>query len=213
MILLYHHILPVVKDNITVTPDIFARHMEYLKNKKVVYLDAYNPSDPNNCVITFDDGYADLLTCALPVLRQHGYRFEVFVNGNFYKRAQKLFKPDKNYLNKKQLLKIVEGGGRLQYHSASHPYLDSIADVNVLEAEIKTPEELKALDKNGFKWFAYPFCVYNEQVIKIVKKYYSGACSGNGQGNAQRFSLERTTINNGPLGNMQNFGHTAADGN
>jgi len=88
------------------------------------------------------------------------------------------------------LKKITANGGRLEYHSKSHPRLETIKDMDILEDEIKPPEEMKALDPKGFKYFAYPFWTYNDDVINIVKKYFHGARSGNGHANGTVYAMD-----------------------
>ena len=49
-------------------------------------------------------------------------------------------------------------------------------------------------DKNGFNWFAYPYGVYNDIVVKEVKKYYDGALSCIQGNNINRYELNRITV-------------------
>jgi peptidoglycan/xylan/chitin deacetylase (PgdA/CDA1 family) len=84
MILTYHHIKLWSGSEQTVGLFQFIRQMLFIRNKKIVYLDDYDPNDSNQIVITFDDGYKDVLTFALPILRFFKYPFEVFIVANFY---------------------------------------------------------------------------------------------------------------------------------
>ena len=60
----------------------FERQMAYLQNYDVVYLENYNPNNPKQAVITFDDAYSDVVKYALPILEKWNYPFEIFVIGN-----------------------------------------------------------------------------------------------------------------------------------
>lgn len=175
MILLYHHVKPEADDEISISLEKFTKHMLGLQDKTVVYLEDYNPLDDNQVVITFDDGYKSVLTYAAPVLKHFGYPFELFLVKDFYDKAQQ---GDEFFLNEGDLKSLMKIGGRLQYHTKSHPHLEEISDLKKLEEEIVAPEYMKNLDKNGFEWFAYPYCTYNDRVIEVVKKYYKGARSG-----------------------------------
>lgn len=178
MILTYHkvNIFPQ-QDSLTVGLVSFFVKMLSFANKKVVYLDDYNPDDRKQIVINFDDGYIEVLKYALPVLSFFSYPFELFLVGDFYDAAEK---SNKDYCNKNDLTRIIKNGGRLQYHSKTHPHLDTIYDSYELDKEIMPPEYLKALDPKGFNFFAYPFWTYNDKVIGVVRKYFKGARSGNG---------------------------------
>ena len=175
MILLYHHVKPEADDDISVSIETFTKHMLSLQNKNVVYLDDYDPSDANQVVITFDDGYKSVLTYAAPILKNFGYPFELFLVKDFYDKAQQ---GDEFFLNENNLKSLMKIGGRLQYHTKSHPHLEEILDIKKLEEEIVVPEYMKSLDEKGFRWFAYPFCTYNDTVVDVVKKYYLGARTG-----------------------------------
>ena len=177
MILTYHKIAWSVKDEITTDWLSFLRQMFRLRKKKVLYLDDYDPADESHVILTFDDGYKSIVTWALPVLRWFRYPFEVFVVADFFYGAEN---GAKQWCHSDDLRKIVRCGGRLQYHSKSHPRLDEINSVEELEKEIQIPDDIKRLDDNGFHWFAYPFWRWNEKVVDVVKKYYQGARSGNG---------------------------------
>ena len=175
MILLYHHVKPEADDEISISLEKFTKHMLSLQDKTVVYLEDYNPSDANQVVITFDDGYKSVLTYAAPILKHFGYPFELFLVKDFYDKAQQ---GDEFFLNEYDLKSLMKIGGRLQYHTKSHPHLEEISDYKKLEEEIVAPDYMKNLDKSGFEWFAYPFCTYNDMVIDVVKKYYKGARTG-----------------------------------
>jgi len=188
MILTYHKIKPFPgKDPIAAGLSAFFWKMLSLVSKKVVYLENYNPDDEKQIVITFDDGYKEVIKYALPVLKLFKYPFELFIVANFFFEAEN---GNVNYLNRSDLEIITANGGRLQYHTKSHPRLETIRDLDILEEEIKPPEEMKVLDPNGFKYFAYPFWTYNDNVINVVKKYYHGARSGNGYANSTVYAMD-----------------------
>jgi peptidoglycan/xylan/chitin deacetylase (PgdA/CDA1 family) len=194
MILTYHHVKLFANDEITVSVFHFVRQMFFIRNKTVVYLDDYDPDNKNHVVITFDDGYKDVLTYALPILCFFNYPFEVFIVADFYDQAEK---GNKSWLNKKDLQRLIACKGRLQYHTKSHPYLDRIDDLQQLETEIIVPENIKSLDDRGFQWLAYPYWRWNERVVDVTKKYYKGARSGNGfEKDGRQFALGSIRMNN-----------------
>ena len=79
MILTYHKIkLFQSHDPIADGFFSFLIKMLSLLSRKVVYLDNYSHDDENQIVITFDDGYKEVVKYALPVLKFFKYPFEVF---------------------------------------------------------------------------------------------------------------------------------------
>jgi glycosyltransferase involved in cell wall biosynthesis/exopolysaccharide biosynthesis predicted pyruvyltransferase EpsI len=186
MILMYHNIAPIANES-SVSVSAFIRQMDMLKGKRVVYLDDYDPAAPDQVVITFDDGYKGVFDHAFPILKDFGYPFELFIVGDYYDWANA---GHKDFLNREELLKLTAGGGRLQYHSKTHPHIESVKDKKKLLREITVPDDLKALDDKSFNWFAYPYCTYNNKILKAVKKYYAGARSGKGLGGDDRYTLD-----------------------
>lgn len=191
MILTYHKISFIKNDKITVNVWNFIRQMYAIRKKTVVYLDDYDMNDNNQVVLRFDDGYKSVLKYAVPVLKLFGYPFEVFIVEDFFIRAEN---GDNNLLNKKDLMKIIKSGGRLQYHTKSHPDLSIINDEEILKSELICPEYIKQLDKSGFKFFAYPFWKYNSKSMEYVQKLYKGACSGNGFAENNIYSMDGIRI-------------------
>ena len=170
MIYVYHHIGKDENDTNTISFTEFKKHIYYLigHGYQFVSFDDYNPNKCFHSVITFDDGYKDIMP-AVNFLKKHKIPFEVFIVGNKINT--------KGFINFSDIKKILKSGGHLQWHTNSHVDLTSIKDI---ESELKIPENILNLDKNGFKCIAYPYWKYNDNVLKTAKKYFSIARSGNG---------------------------------
>lgn len=192
MILVYHHVLEVATLESSVDIEHFMRQILLLRNKKVVYLDDYDVHDPMHCVITFDDGNKNIFN-AVPILKRFGMPFEIFLVADRVEQAEK---GNPHLLNRADLKTIVQHGGRLQYHSKTHPWLDQITNPQILDEEIRPDQKLLELDPAGFSWFAYPYCVYTPAVIECVKKYYCGARSGKGLGSCDKYTLDSIILRN-----------------
>jgi peptidoglycan/xylan/chitin deacetylase (PgdA/CDA1 family) len=83
LILLYHRIADVERDpwSLCVSPRRFAEHLEVLGDRvrPLAHLAGSRRSAPGCVALTFDDGYADALTEAKPLLERHGAPATVFV--------------------------------------------------------------------------------------------------------------------------------------
>jgi len=192
VILVYHNISIKSKDENTLSFLDFVLQMLKLKikNTKIVSLNEYDVNS-DNVVIAFDDGFHNVLKYAYPILKLFKYHFEIFICDKYVKEANS---GNKHFLNIDELKFLVRNGAHLQYHSKSHKNLTAISNNDELECEIICPEDLRKLDKNGFKFFAYPFWVYNDSVINIVKKYYRGARSGNGYADNSEYALDSVKV-------------------
>src|SRR5690242_1917088 len=88
VILMYHSITPYQEDPylVTVSPERFARQMQWLRNRGlrgVCIRDLLRGRSDGNgrglVGLTFDDGYADFLAYAVPVLQAYGFTATVFL--------------------------------------------------------------------------------------------------------------------------------------
>jgi len=95
-VLMYHKIdaqVPktVVGRDLTVEPAVFAAQLHYLREHRIATItaaelasDLARGQHPANVVVlTFDDGYEDAATVALPLLREYGARGTFFVSSGF----------------------------------------------------------------------------------------------------------------------------------
>ncbi len=88
LMLLYHRIndLPFDPQLLAVTPEHFDQHLQVLQKRyraqrfsDLTEASASRKVPTNSIVVTFDDGYADNLTNALPLLEKHEIPATVFV--------------------------------------------------------------------------------------------------------------------------------------
>lgn len=146
------------------------------------------PPDP--IMITFDDGAIDFYTVAFPILKQHNIPVTLHIMTGV---------GGKNYVNKEQIKEMHNSGLiDIQSHTKYHAYLTRISPQE-RAPEIKASKQYieELLDKPVVA-LAYPFGLYNEEVIEEVKDAgYQIAFTIN-QGNTQQrdkpLELNRTLI-------------------
>jgi glycosyltransferase involved in cell wall biosynthesis len=198
MILLYHKVYKESPTVWWVDVDNFYRQMSELRCKDIVYLDNYDHNNPNHCVITFDGVYKNVLEYAAPILHKFGYPFELFITGNYLNSDNSFDHPEPPayFVSPDELKKLIRLGGRIQWHTKTHADLTTIQERDILVNELVVPNELKTIDKNGFKWIAYPHGNFNEFVKNSSKDFFSGCVSCH-QGNDQDiYALNRITVTN-----------------
>ena len=126
VVLMYHRVLSEDEQRrtgshpgIVVGHDTFDRQMALLRRRFVVlsmaelarHLDERIPLPHSSCVITFDDGWRDNLTAALPVLRQHGFSATVFLPVRFIGHRRVFWRESLTHL-------LVDAVGRARTDSA-----------------------------------------------------------------------------------------------
>lgn len=218
MILMYHKVGLESPTMWWVTVNNFYDQMFELQTKKVVYLADYNPNDENQVVITFDGVYQNILQYAAPIMQKFGYPFELFITSD-YLNANNNFdtvEPEARFASVEELKKLESLGGRIQWHTQSHPDMKNLTDAAVIEKELSVPDELRVFDQNSFKWFAYPYGNFNTAVVDAVKQRFEGAVSCDQGSDTDEFVLNRLTVVNETRFNQEsitciitsyNYGH------
>jgi peptidoglycan/xylan/chitin deacetylase (PgdA/CDA1 family) len=184
-VLCYHRVAPsrLPED---LHPDRFAAHLAHLR-KRYAFLSATElvlqlrlgePPPKRGIVITFDDGYADWIEYALPLLRRAGAHAAFFVTtrhlpgpGTSTRR-----KDAPALIDEKGLNTLLRLGHEVGSHSRTHPILTGIPPAEA-EAEIRdSRSELEAVLKSPPELFAYPWGKANEAVASMVDEAgYTGA--------------------------------------
>lgn len=201
MILMYHKVDSTAPTQWWVDSDTFYRQMLDLKDRHVVLLDDYDPTAPDQVVITFDGVYANICDYAGPILQAFGYPFELFVTGDCIGQdnAFDRIEPHAQFADLEQLRRLIEMGGRLQWHTATHRKLDATPtsdEWREVVNELEVPDHLQALQPEGFKWFAYPHGDFSEEVYGLVKRRFKGAVSCVQGDETDRHRLNRLTVTN-----------------
>lgn len=177
MILAYHKVDLIAPTTWWVTSKTFAKQMDALVGWDVVHLSEYQPGREGQCVITFDDAYENIVRHALPALKERGLPFEVFINGDFLGRWNQwdADEPTTRLCGLVQLHELAAGGGRIQWHTRSHPDLTALQP-DALDHELDIPEYLRReFPAPHLQWFAYPFGSYSPTALKAVRERFDGA--------------------------------------
>ncbi len=192
MIFTYHSVDIDPNIPFCVSEKKFLADMEFLRKYKVCSLADYKPHDHKQVVITFDDGYKNIMDYAVPILKEFGYPFEVFLVEKYTMAAQAGKMP--RYLNFSDLEKIKLAGGYLQYHTKTHKKLTELP-LESLAAEIIVSPQMKDLDPDGFNFFAYPYNLNTPEAVGLVARYYQGAVAGQRGCDDNPYLLKRITVN------------------
>ena len=189
-ILCYHGVADrpaTAADRWTVQPDEFERQMAWLaaSDRVVLPLAEFAEAitsglqpDKRAVVLTFDDGYRDFLTTALPVLERHGLHATLFASTGLLGRSpadsRKVLAP---MLSWDELAEVAARGVEVGAHSHSHRELDVLRRP-VAEEEIALSRELlEAALGRPVQSFAYPYGYNSAATRRAVRRVgYSHAC-------------------------------------
>jgi peptidoglycan/xylan/chitin deacetylase (PgdA/CDA1 family) len=124
-------------------------------------------------VITLDDGYADNVQNALPILVRHGFRATCYVTSSAL-GAHNLWDAEaigerKRVMSAAQLREWVAAGMEVGAHTRTHPRLTQLPRARIEEEVRGSREELEALTGSPVAHFCYPYGDLDEQVVDVVR--------------------------------------------
>lgn len=213
-ILMYHSICadvhPLFK-RYAIAPEQFRKQMAYLKSQDlhpmrvtelVTALRSQTGLPEKPLLLTFDDGFEDFYTQALPIIESSGFTATLFMPTQYVGKTSQWLKSageeNRPILNWGQLKEITQRGVECGGHSHSHAELDRLPHKQTLAEITQCKDILEARLGQEISSFAYPFGYYNRAVKQMVKAAgYLGACAvrhTTGDGSEDLFALRRVIV-------------------
>ena len=162
-ILTYHYIRvnPDARDRmglaLSVTPADFAAQMDWLARNGYhtvttedlhAYLNGRRGLPSKPVILTFDDGYADFYTAALPILRSHDFQADLYVVSGFVGRP--------GYVTAAQVRESDRSGIEIGSHTVNHADLARTSADGVRAEDVDSKRYLETLLGHPIYSFCYP---------------------------------------------------------
>jgi peptidoglycan/xylan/chitin deacetylase (PgdA/CDA1 family) len=175
-ILMYHYVrwVDAAADplgyNLSVTPDDFAGQMAWLHEQgyNLVRMDTLarcrrgeDLCPPKPVALTFDDGYEDAFSAALPVLQRYGFTATFYIISGMVGQA--------GYMSWAQVAALRDAGMEIGAHTVNHLDLTSL---DVATAGYEIAQSKDDLERNlgiSVTSFCYPTGLYNALVEDQVR--------------------------------------------
>jgi peptidoglycan/xylan/chitin deacetylase (PgdA/CDA1 family) len=194
-ILMYHSISSYASSKFKpciVAPEVFDEHLCYLDQYHYTPITVTQFAQamarggdglpPRPMVLTFDDGYADFYTSALPALKRHGFVATLYIPTAFVGGTslwvQDMGECSRPLLTWEQLAEISASGIECGAHTHTHRPLDMLPPSEVLDEIVRSKELLEEHLGRPVSSFAYPFGYYSARVRQVVRTAgYASACA------------------------------------
>ncbi|MFE2294624.1 polysaccharide deacetylase family protein [Streptomyces sp. NPDC059452] len=210
-ILTYHSVSDDGDDpyGITVTPERLGEQLSWLRSRGlrgvgVAELMRAHAAGRRGLVgLTFDDGYADFLHEALPVLRAHGCTATVFVLPGRPGGVNEWdpLGPRKPLLTHEEIRRIAAAGVEIGSHGLLHQDLTTLSDAELRHETGHSRELIGELTGTVPAGFCYPYGALDRRVSAAVGSAgYAYGCALAPGPLLSRFALPRTHISQADRG-------------
>jgi peptidoglycan/xylan/chitin deacetylase (PgdA/CDA1 family) len=178
-ILMYHRIdelrpfLPSITRRLTVTPGDFAQQMHWLhthgfhavsQRQLFAALEHGAPLPRRPVMITFDDGYRDVLTNAAPVL------VRLHMPATAYVITARISGPDPSFLTWSELAQLERDGISVGSHTVHHLELPALTDSVAMRELVDSRFAIERRLHHPVQWFAYPSGAENAHSSDLVRR-------------------------------------------
>jgi len=174
-LLVYHGVADATdKDDpkrLLTSPLHLEAHLRFLQRRGYRFLTAEEllaegGPRPGTAVVTFDDGWRNWLTGALPVLRRLGVRATFYVcPGLFGLPHPELAGPEAALLDEDGARELAAAGMELGSHSLTHPDLRKLDDEPLAFELEESKAVIERITGRSCRTFAYPYGLYDERVV------------------------------------------------
>jgi peptidoglycan/xylan/chitin deacetylase (PgdA/CDA1 family) len=206
LVLMYHSVSPYEEDpyQVTMTPQRFEQQMRWLRRRGLrgvsmgELLGAVAEDRARGLVgLTFDDGYQDLLTYALPILRRYRFTATAFVLAGRLggHNAWSQPGPCKPLLTADQVREVAQAGIEIGSHGLAHVSLPAVDDAQLNAETVRSRAILEELLGQEVLGFCYPYGHLDARVVEAVRTvHYDYACAVWPSPSIGRHALPRTYV-------------------
>jgi len=156
------------------SPEHLEAHLRFLQRRRYRFLTAEEllgegSPRPRTAVITFDDGWRNWLTGALPVLERVGVRATFYLCPGLFGLAHpELVGAQAALLDEEGAGQLAAAGMELGSHSLTHPDLRKLDDETLAFELAESKTAIERITDRPCRTFAYPYGLYDERVVKAA---------------------------------------------
>ena len=164
----------------------FEKQLVFFKknNFRSIHFNEIDNISSKKFIITFDDGYKDLITNALPLLNKYNFKATCHLISNLIGKTNiwdeyKSNIKDKELMNSSDIDYWLKNGMKIGSHSKNHKKLTKLNEKDKIDEIINSKIELENLTSSSVDSFCYPYGLYDANIVNIVKEKYDFAFTTN----------------------------------
>lgn len=182
--LVYHLIDRTIDAKVAIAEEAFEAQLRYLREKNytilslaqaMAILNGEQEAPSRSVLLTFDDGYANNLYVALPLLQEYGMTATQFVISAHVGQTNR-WNPrasyDVNHMTWDELRQWWENGCDIGGHSHEHFWMTRLNTQELQAAVVVNKHLLEEHLAIPMRAFSYPYGAYNQQVEAVVQESY-----------------------------------------
>jgi peptidoglycan/xylan/chitin deacetylase (PgdA/CDA1 family) len=156
------------------SPEHLAAHVRLLRRRGFRFVVAGEladdaPPPPRTASLTFDDGWRNWITTALPVLQSLGVRATFFVcPGLFGARHPELDGEAGALIDEEEVRALHRAGMEVGSHTLSHRDLRRLDDSELEHELLESKRAVEGLTGEPCRTLAYPYGHYDERVVRAA---------------------------------------------
>ena len=176
-VLVYHGIAePTETDpsRLLTAPRHLEAHIRFLQRARYRFVTAEQLLEEGKparrtALLTFDDGFRNWLTTAVPMLERLGVRGTFYVCPGRYRMQHPEVPGDKGQLlDAAEARSLAESGMELGSHTLTHPDLRALDDQALARELSVSKAAVEELTGRPCRTFAYPYGLHDERVTRAV---------------------------------------------
>jgi len=172
-VILYYH---SIKQN---DKDRFIKQLNYIERYfKVIKADGNDQLEPNKryIIITFDDGYQNLLHNAIPELKKRNFHSTIFIQTAYIG-----LKPgwdvrddwkdnDELVMTEEHIKNTYKQNTSIGSHTKTHARITSLTDDKILDEMVESKATLERILESEVTLFSFPYGSFDKRSINIAKE-------------------------------------------
>ncbi|MBE6063391.1 MAG: polysaccharide deacetylase family protein [Clostridium butyricum] len=169
-VLYYHSVNDVITNEVTISPALLRKELEYIKNQGYItlsmnevenYILNNEPIPEKSILITFDDGYMDNYYNAYPILKELNMKATIFcitskLDGSYY-------------LSEDAIKEMSQNNIDIESHTVTHTHLNKLTYDEQIKELSESKSKLESIVGKKITAIAFPFGDYNKNSIDAAK--------------------------------------------